>query len=57
MSEIKDRCFQEIMSMTVDEKRLVLAAFFYGEKHPEKTPEECVSWAKAHKEPSSNTGA
>lgn len=57
MSEIKDRCFQELMSMTVDEKRLVLAAFFYGEKHPEKTPEECVRWAMEHKEPSSNTGA
>lgn len=50
MSEIKEQCFQELMSMTADEKRMVLTAFRYSNEHPEKTPEECVRWAKAHEE-------
>lgn len=50
MSEIKDQCFQELMRMTVDERRMVLTAFRYSNEHPEKTLEECVRWAKAHEE-------
>lgn len=46
----KDQLLQIIQRISDDELRMLLVAWRYGEEHPEKTPEKCVSWAKAHEE-------
>ena len=32
--------------MSVNELYILVAAFRYSQEHPDKTPEECVMWAR-----------
>lgn len=47
MMDLRERAKTEIMSLTEEERRLLLAAWHIQKQHPEWSVEECVKAAKS----------